>query len=106
MSKVVKVYYGQHMGMSFKGMAAALGKPLDAGEAAVFVNAAWTAAKVLYPDDHIHYHRLKGRLTVNDLVALPTRLPTTKLALGSAGMAQALKEHGRFLRELRARKEA
>lgn len=102
MSRVVYTFYGVHMGIAFRGMQdqmTAAGVELKPGETAVFINSRWTVAKILHPNNHIHYHRVKsGSLDVDQLRQMPTRLTPTKLNFG-AGTAAVLKEHGRFLKD-------
>lgn len=101
MSQVVKTFFDVHMSISFEGMRRLIGSPLKHNECACFVNASWTAAKVLYPNGHMHYFRAPtGAITPDMLRQLPLWLPRKQLSFGHS-MGAVLKEHASFLKEHR-----
>jgi len=71
--KVRKIYWDTHMGLGIATLQKIAGKALPAGECAVFINSAGTAAKILYTNDTIIYWRPGRKITSDELLSLPDR---------------------------------
>jgi hypothetical protein len=83
--KILHVFYDIHLGASHGTLGTILDSKrvsLDKGEVAVFLNKAWTGAKLLTAGGHIHYWRSPyGRsISVEELRFLPAAFGGSRMA--------------------------
>lgn len=80
MSKVIHTFFDISMGRGFPGLGLILEEKLKRemreDECAVFINAKWSAAKIIFPGRVMIYwrHDKPGGITYDELRALPKRV--------------------------------
>jgi hypothetical protein len=96
MSQVVHVFYDVYLGFSYDSLTEVMRRSakkarLTGGEAAVFLNKAWTACKILYPDGLLLYFRPGREITVEEIRSLPNRIASGRFKFSGALEASLIK---------------
>lgn len=78
-TKIVHVFYDVYLGFSYNSLRevmfnSAKKATLAHGEAAVFLNKAWTGCKILYPDGLMLYYRPGTVIAPEQIRSLPGRI--------------------------------
>lgn len=95
---IVHIFYDVHMGTSHRGLKTLMNVKLKTddlieGEIVLFINAGWTAAKLLAPGNTLLYHRTThGKLTLDAIRELPMAFGGESLKLSSELASALLKK--------------